>query len=158
MEYELINRLVPTGQHQEAAAELAAKVLKAPPLSARAGVRLSCRQWVQPSAEAQSHTLRRAQGEPAGPCVFVVDISASSVVYFPLRGHQERDQARTTSRKSLSPWGNDSRCRGLAPVGHEPRKRLVACPEVGEIAKDKEDNQEEPEQVQDGRRTMYLHQ
>jgi enoyl-CoA hydratase/carnithine racemase len=51
----LINRLVPTGQHLEAAAELAAKVLKAPPLSARAGVRLSRRQWVQPSADADMY-------------------------------------------------------------------------------------------------------
>jgi enoyl-CoA hydratase/carnithine racemase len=51
----LINRLVPTGQHLEAAAELAAKVLKVPPLSARAGVRLSRRQWVQPSADADMY-------------------------------------------------------------------------------------------------------
>lgn len=51
----LINRLVPTGQHLEAAAELAAKVLKAPPLSARAGVRLSRHQWVQPSADADMY-------------------------------------------------------------------------------------------------------
>ncbi len=48
----LINRLVPTGKHLEAAEELAGKVLKAPPLASRAGVRLSRRQWVQPSADA----------------------------------------------------------------------------------------------------------
>ena len=48
----LINRLVPTGQHLEAAEELAQKVLKAPPLASRAGVRVTRRQWVQPSADA----------------------------------------------------------------------------------------------------------
>ena len=42
----LINRLVPTGQHLEAAEELAAKVLQAPPLASRSGVRLTRRQWV----------------------------------------------------------------------------------------------------------------
>jgi enoyl-CoA hydratase/carnithine racemase len=47
-----INRLVPTGQHLEAAEELAEKVLKAPPLACRAGVRLTRRQWVQPVADA----------------------------------------------------------------------------------------------------------
>ena len=48
----LINRLVPTGQHLEAAEELAQKVLKAPPLASRAGVRVTRRQWVQSSADA----------------------------------------------------------------------------------------------------------
>ena len=42
----LINRLVPAGQHLEAAEELAAKVLQAPPLASRSGVRLTRRQWV----------------------------------------------------------------------------------------------------------------
>tara|TARA_B100000315_G_scaffold7158_1_gene7163 strand:+ start:575 stop:1354 length:780 start_codon:yes stop_codon:yes gene_type:complete len=51
----LINRLVPTGKHLEAAEELAEKVLKAPPLASRAGVRLSRRQWVQPSADADMY-------------------------------------------------------------------------------------------------------
>ena len=37
----LINRLVPEGQHVKAAEELAAEVLKAPPLAVRAGVRIS---------------------------------------------------------------------------------------------------------------------
>ena len=43
----LINRLGPTGQHLEAAEDLANKILKAPPLATRAGVRLTRRQWVQ---------------------------------------------------------------------------------------------------------------
>ncbi len=51
----LINRLVPTGQHLKAAEELAAKVLKAPPLASRAGVRLTRRQWVQPAADADMY-------------------------------------------------------------------------------------------------------
>ncbi len=51
----LINRLVPTGEHLNAAKELARKVLKAPPLSSRAGVRLTRRQWVQPSADADMY-------------------------------------------------------------------------------------------------------
>ena len=51
----LINRLVPTGKHLEAAEELAEQVLKAPPLACRAGVRLSRRQWVQPSADADMY-------------------------------------------------------------------------------------------------------
>ena len=51
----LINRLVPTGKHLEAAEELAEKVLKTPPLASRAGVRLSRRQWVQPSADADMY-------------------------------------------------------------------------------------------------------
>ena len=51
----LINRLVPTGQHLEAAEELAEKVLKAPPLASRAGVRVTRRQWVQPSADADMY-------------------------------------------------------------------------------------------------------
>ena len=53
----LINRLVPTGKHLEAAEELAEKVLKAPPLASRAGVRLSRRQWVQPSADADMYNV-----------------------------------------------------------------------------------------------------
>ena len=52
----LINRLVPTGKHLEAAEELAGKVLKAPPLACRAGVRLSRRQWVQPVADADMYS------------------------------------------------------------------------------------------------------
>ncbi len=50
-----INRLVPTGQHLEAAEALAHKVLKAPPLASRAAVRFTRRQWVQPSAEADMY-------------------------------------------------------------------------------------------------------
>jgi enoyl-CoA hydratase/carnithine racemase len=50
-----INRLVPTGKHLEAAEELARQVLKTPPLASRAGVRLSRRQWVQPSADADMY-------------------------------------------------------------------------------------------------------
>ena len=42
----LINRLAPTGRHLEVAEELAAKVLEAPPLASRSGVRLTRRQWV----------------------------------------------------------------------------------------------------------------
>jgi enoyl-CoA hydratase/carnithine racemase len=52
----LVNRLVPTGQHLEAAEELAEKILKAPPLASRAGVRLSRRQWVQPVADADMYS------------------------------------------------------------------------------------------------------
>ena len=52
----LINRLVPTGKHLEAAEELAEKVLKTPPLASRAGVRLSRRQWVQPVADADMYS------------------------------------------------------------------------------------------------------
>ncbi len=52
----LINRLVPTGKHLEAAEELAEKILKAPPLPSRAGVRLSRRQWVQPCADADMYS------------------------------------------------------------------------------------------------------
>ena len=51
----LINRLVPTGHHLEAAEELAKKVLKAPPLASRAGVRLTRRQWVQPASDADMY-------------------------------------------------------------------------------------------------------
>ena len=51
----LINRLVPTGRHLEAAGELALKVLQAPPLASRAGVRLTRRQWVQPAADADMY-------------------------------------------------------------------------------------------------------
>ena len=50
-----INCLVPTGQHLEAAEELAQKVLKTPPLASRAGVRLSRRQWVQTSGDADMY-------------------------------------------------------------------------------------------------------
>ena len=55
-----INRLVPTGQHLKAAEELAQNVLKAPPLASRAGVRLTRRLWVQPSADADlyAHPLK----------------------------------------------------------------------------------------------------
>jgi enoyl-CoA hydratase/carnithine racemase len=42
----LINRLVPPGQHLQAAEELADKVLQAPPLAVRDGVRVSRRLWV----------------------------------------------------------------------------------------------------------------
>lgn len=42
----LINRLVPNGQHLQAAEELARKVLEAPPLAVRDGVRISRRLWV----------------------------------------------------------------------------------------------------------------
>ena len=51
----LINRLAPPGNHLEAAQELAEKVLKAPPLASRAGVRLTRRTWVQPSADADMY-------------------------------------------------------------------------------------------------------
>jgi len=51
----LINRLVPTGEHLNAAEELAKTVLKTPPLASRAGVRLSRRQWVQPAADADMY-------------------------------------------------------------------------------------------------------
>ncbi len=51
----LINRLVPTGKHLEAAEELAKKILKAPPLAARSGVRLTRRQWVQPLYDANMY-------------------------------------------------------------------------------------------------------
>ncbi len=53
----LINRLVPTGEHLSAAEELAEKVLKTPPLAARAGVKVSRRQWVQTGAEADMQLL-----------------------------------------------------------------------------------------------------
>ncbi len=53
----LINRLVPNGFHLTAAEALAEKVLKAPPLSARAGVKLTRRQWVQTGAEADMQLL-----------------------------------------------------------------------------------------------------
>ena len=51
----LINRLVPTGEHLNAAEELAKTVLKTPPLASRAGVRLTRRQWVQPAADADMY-------------------------------------------------------------------------------------------------------
>ena len=53
----LINRLVPTGQHLSAAEELAEKVLKTPPLAARAAVKLTRRQWVQPGTDADMQML-----------------------------------------------------------------------------------------------------
>ncbi len=53
----LINRLVPNGFHLSAAEALAEKVLKTPPLSARVGVKLTRRQWVQTGAEADMQTL-----------------------------------------------------------------------------------------------------
>ena len=53
----LINRLVSTGEHLSAAEELAGKVLKTPPLSSRAGVKLTRRQWVQTGAEADMQLL-----------------------------------------------------------------------------------------------------
>ena len=39
----------------EAAEELAEKILKAPPLAARSGVRLTRRQWVQPLYDANMY-------------------------------------------------------------------------------------------------------
>ena len=48
----LINRLVPAGKHMEAARELAVKILKAPPLAVRSGVRVTRRPWVRAAAEA----------------------------------------------------------------------------------------------------------
>lgn len=53
----LINRLVPTGFHLTAAEGLAEKVLKAPPLATRVGVKLTRRQWVQAGADADMQTL-----------------------------------------------------------------------------------------------------
>lgn len=53
----LINRLVPNGFHLSAAEALAEKVLKAPPLATRVGVKLTRRQWVQTGAEADMQTL-----------------------------------------------------------------------------------------------------
>ena len=51
----LINRLAPEGKHLEAAQTLTEKVLRAPPLACRAGVRLTRRQWVQASADADAY-------------------------------------------------------------------------------------------------------
>ena len=53
----LINRLVPNGFHLSTAEALAEKVLKAPPLATRVGVKLTRRQWVQTGAEADMQTL-----------------------------------------------------------------------------------------------------
>ncbi|MYC38543.1 MAG: enoyl-CoA hydratase/isomerase family protein [Chloroflexi bacterium] len=53
----LINRLVPNGFHLSAAEALAEKVLKAPPLATRVGVKLTRRQWVQTGADADMQTL-----------------------------------------------------------------------------------------------------
>ncbi|GIX46681.1 MAG: enoyl-CoA hydratase [Candidatus Tectimicrobiota bacterium] len=47
-----INRLVPTGQHLEGAKALADKILQAPPLAVRAGVRILRWQWTKLVAEA----------------------------------------------------------------------------------------------------------
>jgi enoyl-CoA hydratase/carnithine racemase len=41
-----INRLVPNGDHLKAAEELAAEVLKVPPLATRDAVRVTRKQWV----------------------------------------------------------------------------------------------------------------
>ncbi len=61
----LINRLAPTGRHLEVAEELAAKVLEAPPLASRSGVRLTRRQWVMDLYDAgmylQSLNLHRTE-------------------------------------------------------------------------------------------------
>ena len=61
----LINRLAPTGRHLEVAEELAAKVLGAPPLASRSGVRLTRRQWVMDLYDAgmylQSLNLHRTE-------------------------------------------------------------------------------------------------
>lgn len=51
----LINRLTPAGQHLSAAEELAQKVLKAPPLSVRSGVRVSRWPWTRMVAEADMY-------------------------------------------------------------------------------------------------------
>ena len=48
----LINRLVPVGQHLAAAEELAAKLVEAPPLAVRSGVRVSRWPWARMVAEA----------------------------------------------------------------------------------------------------------
>ena len=48
----LINRLVPQGEHLEAAKEMAHKILKAPPLAVRSGVRVTRWPWVRRAAEA----------------------------------------------------------------------------------------------------------
>ena len=47
----LVNRLVPAGEHLQAAEELAQSILKAPPLAVRAGVRISRWNWVRMAAE-----------------------------------------------------------------------------------------------------------
>ena len=47
----LINRLVPVGQHLQAAEELAQQILKVPPLAVRASVRMSRYPWVSKVAE-----------------------------------------------------------------------------------------------------------
>ena len=51
----LINRLVTTGQHLEAAEELAQTVLRTPPLASRAGLRVSRRQWLQAASQADMY-------------------------------------------------------------------------------------------------------
>ena len=47
----MVNRLVPQGEHLRAAEELAQKVLAAPPLAVRAGVRISRWSWFRAAAE-----------------------------------------------------------------------------------------------------------
>ena len=47
----LVNRLVPVGQHLQAAEELARTILNAPPLAVRAGVRISRWSWFRAAAE-----------------------------------------------------------------------------------------------------------
>ena len=51
----LLNRLVEPGKHLAAAEELAEKVIQAPPLAARAGVRLSRGTWVPGAAAADAY-------------------------------------------------------------------------------------------------------
>ena len=48
---------MPNGFHLSAAEALAEKVLKAPPLATRVGVKLTRRQWVQTGADADMQTL-----------------------------------------------------------------------------------------------------
>ena len=50
-----INRLAPPGQHMEAARDLAAQVLEAPPLAVRAGVRVTRWPWIQSTAQADHY-------------------------------------------------------------------------------------------------------
>jgi enoyl-CoA hydratase/carnithine racemase len=47
----LVNRLVPTGKHLEAAEELAREVLQVPPLATRDAVRVTRKQWVPLATE-----------------------------------------------------------------------------------------------------------
>ena len=72
----LINRLAPTGRHLEVAEELAAKVLEAPPLASRSGVRLTRRQWVMDLYDAgmylQSLNLHRTEDFQESARAFIV--------------------------------------------------------------------------------------